>query len=272
MQAVTRKKRISAVDLRARVPAIARGLALLLLIGGGIFVGISYYKMRNNTPFRLKSETPALSKEITGIINGYERRITKDNRLYLWLRAARDISYADDHHELEQVNLQVFPPTGDKPDQITADRAIYDQKNESGQFIGNVQIETHESLKVKTDSLIYHELTKIGETSAPITFERENVSGSSTGALVDNEKKRMELRSDVAVTIAPDAFKNPKAKDAKPLKGARAKPVTIHSAQAVFEQTSMRLTFTGGATAEQDQDIMSGDNLTAILTEKKKLQ
>ena len=98
MQAVTRKKRISAVDLRARVPAIARGLALLLLIGGAIFVGVSYYKMRGNKPWRMISEKPALSKEITGIINGYERRITKDDRLYLWLRAARDVSYADGHH------------------------------------------------------------------------------------------------------------------------------------------------------------------------------
>src|SRR5439155_8205023 len=121
MQAVTRKKRISAVDMRARVPAIARGLALLLLIGGAIFVGVSYYKMRNNTPFRLKSEAPALSKEITGIINGYERRITKNDSLYLWLRAARDISYADGHHEVESVNLQVVPVKRDKPDQIVAD-------------------------------------------------------------------------------------------------------------------------------------------------------
>jgi lipopolysaccharide export system protein LptA len=274
MQAVTRKKRISAVDLRARVPVIARSLALLLLVGGAIFVGVSYYKMRNNTPFRLRSGAPALSKEITGIINGYERRLTKDDRLYLWLRAARDVSYADGHHELEQVNLQVFPATGDKPDQITADRAIYDQKNESGQFTGNVQIDTHEALKVKTDSLIYHELTKIGETSSPITFERDNVSGRSVGALVDNEKKHMEMRSQVEVVVAPEALNDPKKKDAKPSKltGSRAKPVTIHSAQAVFEQTTMHLSFSGGATAEQDQDIMSGDNLTAILSDKKKLQ
>jgi len=277
MEAVTRKKRISAVDLRARVPAIARGLALLLLIGGAIFVGVSYYKMRNNTPFRLISKDPALSKEIIGIINGYERRITKNDRLYLWLRAARDISYADGHHELEQVNLQVFPEKGDKPDQIVADRAIYDEKSGSGQFNGNVQMETHEALKVKTDSFTYHQDSKIAETNSPITFERENVSGSSVGALVDNEKKRMELRSQVAVTIEPAAFEKPNTKDAqdpKPsrLKGSRAKPVTIHSSLGVFEQTSMRLTFSGGATAEQDQDIMSGDNLTAILNEKKKLQ
>src|SRR5437016_1141577 len=272
MQAVTRRKRISAVDLRARVPAIARGLALLLLIGGAIFVGVSYYKMRNNTPFRLKSETPALSKEITGIINGYEQRITKNDRMYLWLRAARDVTYADGHHELEQVNLQVYPPAGEKPDQIVSDRSIYDQKNGLLQFIGNVQIETHEALKVKTDSLLYHQDSEVAETSSPITFEHENVSGKGTGALVDDKNKRLELRNEVEVTVAPEAFKDPNKKDVKPLKGTRAKPVTIHSAQAVFEQTSMRLTFSGGATAEQDQDIMSGDTLTAILNDKKKLE
>ncbi|HVS20378.1 MAG TPA: hypothetical protein VHD88_00945, partial [Pyrinomonadaceae bacterium] len=62
------RKRITAVDLRARVPAIARALALFLLIAGAVFVGVSYYKMRHNTPFRLKSEAPALSKEIRGIV------------------------------------------------------------------------------------------------------------------------------------------------------------------------------------------------------------
>lgn len=274
MQEVTRKKRISAVDLRARVPAIARGLALFLLIGGAIFVGVSYYKMRNNQPFRLRSENPALSKEITGIINGYEQRITKNDRLYLWLRAARDVTYADGHHELEQVNLQVFPPTGDKPDQIVSDRSMYDQKNGLLQFNGNVQIETHDALKVKTDSLLYHQDSEVAETASLITFERENVSGKSAGALVDDKNKRLELRSQVEVTVAPEVLKDPGNKDAKPsnLKGSRAKPVTIKSAQAVFEQASMRLTFSGGATAEQDQDIMSGETLAAILNDKKKLQ
>src|SRR5260370_25050004 len=156
---VVRRKRISAVDLRARVPALARAVALFLLVAGGIFVGVSYYKMRHNTQFHMFPKTPELSKEITGIINGYEQRITKDNRLYLWLRAARDVAYADAHHELEQVSLQVFPPTGDKPDQITADRSIYinDGPSRSGQFTGNEQIETHEALTVKTDSPVYHE-------------------------------------------------------------------------------------------------------------------
>ena len=271
MEVVTRKKRITAVDLRTRVPVIARALALFLLVTGTIFVAVSYYKMRNHQPFRLRGEAPALSKEITGIINGYEQRITKDNRLYLWLRATRDVTYADGHHELEQVNLQVFPPTGDKPDQIVADRSLYDQKNGLLQFIGNVQIETREALKVKTDALIYHQDTEVAETSSAITFERDNVSGKSTGALVDDKNKRLELRSDVEVTVAPEALKDANNK-ATPLKGSRAKPVTIHSAKAIFEQASMKLTFSGGATAEQDQDIMSGDTLTALLNDKKRVQ
>jgi LPS export ABC transporter protein LptC len=272
MQAVTRKKRITAVDLRARVPAIARALALILLVGGAIFVGVSYYKMRNNTMFRMLPKNPELSKEITGIINGYEQRITRNDRLYLWLRAARDVTYADGHHELEQIDAQVFPPTGDKPDQIVSDRAIYDQKKGLLQCNGNVRIDYHDGLKVKTDSLQFNQETKIAETAAPVSFERENVSGNSTGALVDNDKKRLELRSAVAVTVAPEAFKDPKAKDAKPLTGARARPVNIHSAQALFEQSTMRLTFSGGATAEQEQDVMSGDTLTAVLNDKKKLE
>ena len=265
MEAITRKRRIGAVDLRARVPAIARGLALFLFIAGSIFVGVSYYKMRNHQPFRLRSEAPALSKEVTGIINGYEQRITKENRLYLWLRAARDVTYADGHHELEQVNLQVFQANTDKPNQIVSDRSLYDQKNGLLQFNGNVQIETHDALKVMTDALVYHQDKEIGETSSPITFARENVTGKATGALVDDKNKRLELHSDVEINVAPQA-NDPN------LKGSRAKPITIHSRQAVFEQASMRLTFSGGATAEQDQDIMSGDTLTANLNEQRKLQ
>src|SRR5437899_2430608 len=203
MQEVSRK-RISAVDLRARVPAIARALALFVFIAGALFVGLSYYKMRHNQPFRLKSEAPALSKEITGIIEGYEQRITKNDRLYLWLRAARDITYADGHHELESVNLQVFPPTGEKPDQITADRSIYDQKNGLIQFNSNVQVETHDALRLKTDSIIYHQDSEVAETSSPITFERENVFGRATGAMVDDKNKRLELRNEVEITVAPE--------------------------------------------------------------------
>jgi LPS export ABC transporter protein LptC len=264
---VIRRKRISFVDLRARFPVVTRVLALLVLIAGLLFVGLSLYRLRNNQPFRLRSGAPELSREITGVINGFDQRITKGDRLFLWLRAARDVTYADGHHELEQVQLEVYPPTGEKPDQIKADRSIYDQAHGVITFNGNVYIETRDALKVKTETLTYNQNTELGETAAPLTFERENISGQATGAMVDAKNKRMELRNDVQVAVKPEALKDPNAKP-----NNRSQPVNIRSARAVFEQATMRLTFSGGASAEQDRDVMSGETLTAVVTEKKKLQ
>jgi len=267
VQEITRK-RAFAIGLRARFPLIARTVAIFILAVGIAFIAISYYSLRNNKPFRLKSETPELSKEITGIIEGYEQRVTKGDRLYLLLKASRDITFSDGHHELEAVSLAVYPPEGDKPDQISATRAIYDQQNSLITFLGNVKIETKDALKVNTESLSYNQATEIAHTDVPMTFTRENVSGRSTGAVVEAKNKRLELKSAVEVTVAPEVLKDPQAKPGS----SRSRPVTIRSAQAIFEQASMKLAFSGAVTAEQDRDVMSGDNLFATLNEQKRLQ
>ncbi len=266
VQEITRK-RAFAVGLRARFPLIARWLAIFVLTVGTAFIAISYYRLRNNTRFVLKPEAPELSKEVTGIIEGYEQSVTKDDRLYLVLKASREITFADGHHELENVSLSVYPPEGDKPDQISAHRAIYDQPNSLISFFGNVQIETKDALKVSTESLVYNQTSEVGQTDVLVNFSRENVSGQATGAIVEAKNKKLELRKDVQITVVPDV---PREK-AKPT-SVRSRPVTIRSAQAIFEQASMKLTFSGGVTAEQERDVMSGDNLYATLNDQKRLQ
>lgn len=267
VQEITRKRAI-AIGLRARFPLIARTVAIFILTVGIAFIAISYYRLRNVTKFWLKSETPELSKEETGRILGYEQRVTKGDRLYLLLKAAVDITYSDGHHELEAVNLAVYPPEGDKPDQISATRAIYDQKNSLITFLGNVKIETKDALKVNTESLSYNQATEIAHTDVPMTFTRENVSGRSTGAVVESKNKKLELKSAVEITVAPEMLKDPLAKAGS----SRSRPVTIRSAQATFEQASMKLSFFGSVTVEQERDVMSGDNLFAILNEQKRIQ
>ena len=267
MQEIT-KKRAIAIGWRARAPLFVRVGALLILAAALVFVAISYYRLRNNKPFRLHSESPELSKDIKGIVEGYEQRLMKDGRLYLWLRAARDVTFMDDHHELEQVNLAVYPPVGDKPDQITANKAIYDPKTTVITFLGSVKVETKDALKVNTETIAYDQNSEIGQTDAPISFERENVSGHSTGAVVESKTKKLELKRDVEITVKPEA-----SKDAKPtLASSRSRPVTIRSAHALFEQASMKMTFSGGVTAEQERDLMSGETLYATLNEQKHLQ
>jgi lipopolysaccharide transport protein LptA len=80
---------------------------------------------------------------------------------------------------------------------------------------------------------------------------------------VEEKTKRLGLRSNVQLTIAPGQA----AKSAK-----RARPVSIKAAQAVFDQHTMVLAFTGGVTVEQEADILSGDNVTAFINEQKHLQ
>ena len=262
MQEVTRKRAI-ALGLRAKVPVITRIVAFTLPVSGLTVVGISYYKLRNTSKFRVTSGDPELSKEVTGVIEGYERRITKNDRLWLLVKASRDITFSDDHHELENVNMAVYPPEGDIPDQISASRAIYQPHTEIISFVGNVKIETKEKLKVGTESLAFDQNSGIAQTDSPVSFERENVSGTSVGAVVEQKSKRLELKKDVQLTIAPGA--GAKA-------SSRTRPVAIKAAHGSFEQQSMQLVFSGGVTVEQEKDILSGDNLTAFLNEQKHLQ
>jgi lipopolysaccharide export system protein LptA len=267
MQELTRKRAI-AIGLRARAPLVARATALLILVAAVVFVAVSYYRLRNNKPFRLKSETPELSKEVVGITTGYEQRLMKDGRLYLWVKAARDVTFSDGHHELDEVSLSVYPPVGDKPDQITANKAIYDQQKSTITFLGSVRVETKDALKVSTESLAYDQNNEVAQTEAPIAFERENVSGHSTGAVVYSKSKKLDLKRDVEITVAPEALKDPNLKPS----ASRSRPVTIRAAQASFEQETKKLLFAGGVTAEQDRDLMSGENMYVTLNEQKKIQ
>jgi LPS export ABC transporter protein LptC len=272
MQEVRRKKAFD-IGWRARLPVVVRVLALMVVVAGLVYVGISYYRNRNHETFRMRGEAPELSKQVTSIIEGYERRVMDGERLRLMVRAARDITFSDNHHELEEVHIEVYPEKGDKPDQITAHRAIYlpDEKDSSKArvwFTGDVQIQTRDALTAKTEKMAYDQGTEIAETDAPLTFVRENVSGHSTGAVLDSKNKKLDLRRDVEIIVAPDAQAAAHASKPSP----RSRPVTIRAARAVFDSASMHLVFSGGATAEQERDVMSGEQLSATLNAQKRVQ
>ncbi len=260
MQELTRK-RAFALGLRARVPAIARIVAFALLAAGLAVIGVSYYKLRNVEKFKAKSEKPELSKEVIGFFDGYQHQVTKNNRLYLLVKASRDVTFSDGHHELENVSVAVYPPEGETPDQISATRAIYQPDTSVISFLGNVRIETKDKLKVNTEALSFNQESGIAHTDSHTSFERENVSGTSTGAVVEQKTKRLELKNNVQLTIAPD-------KNAK----SRARPVNIKAARGTFEQNTLQLAFSGGVTVEQENDLLGGDVLVAVLNAQKHLE
>src|SRR5215470_11014471 len=237
MQEVNRRRAVG-LGVRAKVPMITRLVAFALLVSGIAVVAISYYKLRNVEKFKAKSEKAELSKDVTGVVEGYEQRVTtKEGRLWLLVKASRDITFSDGHHELENISMAVYPPEGETPDQISSAHAIYQPDSNVLSFIGNVKIETKEKLKVNTDALSFDQNSGIAQTDSPVSFERENVSGTSTGAVVEQKAKRLTLKNDVQLTIAPgQSVKST----------ARSRPVSIKAAHGTFDQQSLLLTFTGG--------------------------
>jgi LPS export ABC transporter protein LptC len=264
MQALTRKRSF-AIGWRARVPLIARIFAFVLLASGIAVVAVSYYKLRNVEKFRAKSAQPELSKQVTGVVEGYEQRVTKEGRLYMHVKASRDITFSDGHHELENVSMAVYPAEGDVPDQISSARAIYQPETNIVSFVGNVKIDTKEKLHVATESLSFDQNTGIAQTDAALSFNRESVSGTATGAVVEQKAKRLDLKNNVAIKVEPQVSGAPKS-------SARARPVTVRSARATFEHAALKLTFAGGATLEQERDILSGETIYATLTSQQRLE
>lgn len=268
-----KRKRTMAIDLRARIPALARFFALAVLVAGIGFVVVSYYRLRGNNPFVMISQTPELSKNVVSEIDGYDRRVTEGDRLRLWLRAAHAKTFDDGHHELQTVDLEVYPAAGgDKPDKIAAQNAIYDPNNSTITFTGAVNVTTRDALTAKTEAVAYDQKTEVANVTTPVTFARENVSGRADTATIDAKNKRLGLTGAVEITVTPNANASAAPLNVNGANGAgNGAPVVIRSAQAAFDQASMRLAFWGGATAEQGGDVMSGESLAANLSEQKKV-
>ena len=263
MQEVNRKKTF-ALGLRAAFPWVLRVVAVILFLGGISFLIVSYLRVRNVEPFKMRSQKPELSSQVISRMEGFERKVTDGNRLRLLVRASVDVTYSDNHHELENVEVESYGEEGEPPDKIKAMRAVYMPGQEQASdgevtFTGNVNVETKDKLFVRTESLNYEQKSGIIKTDVALSFTRENISGRATGAIVDMKAKRVEMHKDIEIVIAPEK--------------QTEEPFIVRSAgKSIFSDKDRTMNFTGGATAEQGEDFISGERLFAVLNEKKKVQ
>ncbi len=270
-----RQKKVAGIGLRIAAPKLGRALALLLLVCGVAAVAISYWSLRDRTTFRLRPGQAQLSTEVVGEITNLEHREMKGDRLWVLLKADRDIKFSDGHHRLENVYIEVYPDKGDLPDKISARETLTNEDQTQFLFTGNVQIETRDRLTAKAESIEYDVNTEVANVPTPVTFERENISGRADSASLTAKTKKLELKGAVEITVRPDAAGQPAAAApaaALPKMSLRGQPVTVRSAQAVFDQMAMQINFSGGATAEQGRDVMSGETLAGQLTEQKRVK
>jgi LPS export ABC transporter protein LptC/lipopolysaccharide transport protein LptA len=194
---------IKKLQTRANLPKYFRVAAVFALLATVLIVGIGFYRARNNQEFRMKGFPTELSKDVIAEVTGFERMESEGDVKKYYIKADKARTFADNHQEMENVFLQVFDESnGEMSDRITAAKAIYipaENKNFTAFFAGNVQVETRDALKVKTEQIAYKKETETAEAEEHIEFERENVTGKSFGAIVHIKEKRLELMNQVEI-------------------------------------------------------------------------
>jgi lipopolysaccharide export system protein LptA len=199
------RKNTKNLELRAKLPLIARVVAIFALAGIIIAIGIGFYQAYGYREFRMKGlKDIQLSQDVIAEVNGYERTETEGDVKKYFVKADKATTFADNHQEMENVYLQVFDETGEKFDTITAKKAIHipakdGTKNFTAYFAGEVNIATRDALQIKTEQLAYTRETETVDAEEEIEFSRENVSGKAFGATVKIKEKTLELLKDVEI-------------------------------------------------------------------------
>src|SRR5829696_956388 len=182
------------------------------------------------------------SKDVVAVVNGYERREMDGDVVKYYVKADRGTTFSDNHQELENVYLEVFNPEGGASDKITSAKAVYipeENKNFTGYFAGNVNIETRDALKVKTEQVSYKKSDETATADESIEFERETIRGRAFGAVVKVAEKKLELLRDVELETFESAE----------LASSNVKQASVKAGYAVYDQSSETVELRGGVQA-----------------------
>lgn len=194
--------------LRAKLPQYARigAIGAMCLVVLALVVG--FYRERARPQFKLKPEHANLSMDVVAEVNGYERLESEEGVPKYFIKADYAKTFSDNHQELQNVYLETYDAEGNAGDKMTAARALYvpeADKNFTAYLNGDVNIETRDALKVKTNNVIYSRAAETAEADEVVEFERGTMRGRSLGATVRIAGRTVELLKDVEI----EAFESP---------------------------------------------------------------
>ena len=231
-----------------RFHAIGRIVSLTVIVLTLFVIVVAFVRTRRQMrpPGPLRSAT-GLRGNVVSIVEGYKTVRLEGGRETLRLKAARDIAYADGHHELEEIDLTSFgvPLAGQasRTTRIVAKRGSYQQAEGVVSFDGAVRVTSSDGLVIETESLRYEQESRVASTGVEVAFRQGEVEGRSVGGRLLVDTRRLELLKDVEiVTRRP-------APESRVVPGSA--PVTIRSQAAAYDELSGRISFEGGAAVAQ---------------------
>jgi LPS export ABC transporter protein LptC/lipopolysaccharide transport protein LptA len=253
----TKNTSVKQFHLRAKLPQMFRYVAVGLLALTVVVISIGFYRSRSNPEFRMKGFPTSLSQDVVAVVNNYERREMDGDVLLYYVKADKGTTFSDNHQELENVYLEIFDREGAGSDKITAAKAVYvpeENKNFTGYFAGNVNIETRDSLKVVTEQVTYKKADEIATADEHIEFERDGVKGRSFGAIVKAAEKKLELLRDVEI----ETFESPE------LAASNVKQASVKASYALYDQPQETIELRGGV----DANIVASSGSSDIKAER----
>lgn len=220
--------------LRAKLPQYFRYAALGAIGIVVLAIVVGFYRERSRSDFKLRSEHTQLSTDVVAEVNGYERLESDGGLSKYYIKADHAKTFSDSHQELENVYLETYDSEGNSNNKMTAESALYipeADKNFTTYLKGNVNIETNDALKVKTNNLIYMKRTDTADADELVEFERGNIRGRAAGASVRIAGKTIDLLRDVEI----EAFES-----AELLKSG-VRYAKINAGSASFEQAANKI-------------------------------
>ena len=155
---------------------------------------IALFRAEIRHRFRLE-RAYQLSTDVTAEVTGYERLETDKGVSKYYIKAERARTFSDNHQELDNAYFEIYDAEGNFANKMTANEVLYvpeENKNFTAYMRGNVNIETREALKVKTNNIVYTKSTDTADANELVEFERDSVRGRSHGALVKIAEKKLD--------------------------------------------------------------------------------
>ncbi|HEV7698775.1 MAG TPA: LPS export ABC transporter periplasmic protein LptC [Pyrinomonadaceae bacterium] len=241
---------LKSYQLRANLPVVARYVALVAMAVAVIVVVVSFFQGRTHSDFKLKSEHTNLSKDVVAEVNNYERLETDEGVQKYYIKADYAKTFSDNHQELQNMYLEVYDKDG-ATSKMTSQAALYvpeEDKNFTAYLKGDVNIETPQALKIKTNNLVYTRRTQVADADEAVEFERDTVKGKSLGATVRLADKQVDLLKDVEI----ESFESPE------MLKAGVRYAKLNASSAMFDQIANRIDLNGGIAVNIASKASSG--------------
>jgi len=242
---------------RSRLNYFARILSLMILMSviGVIVISLIRRGSRLQATPPIEQSKARLSEKVVSITEGYEYLSAENGQPKFRLTAARDTSYADGHHELENLNLVAYTPQGSESERIRSDHGSYQQEKGLVTFTGQVVVTNADGLEVNTEALTYDQHSNVANTEVAVNFHRAEMSGSSVGAVLHTKERTLQLLKDARLVIT----------SADQAKGGP--PLEIRGQHAGYAEREGVVRFTGEVQVTQGDQAGRADMITGFINQ-----